>query len=104
MKIGELAAKTGLTRDTIRFYEQRGLLVDISRPYEYNNYKDYGEANVYRLQMIQEGKQFGFTLNYTPFDDHHISFDYDNSSQVYDNTPSYNIESGEITMFGIVNS
>lgn len=63
-----------------------------------------GEVHVRSLGFGSGGRtvdntneQFGFTLNYTPFDDHHISFDYDNSSQVYDNTPSYNIESGEIT-------
>ncbi len=42
-------------------------------------------------------EQFGFTINYSPFENHHLSFDYDNSSQVYDNTPSYDIESGTIT-------
>ncbi|OUS71977.1 TonB-dependent receptor [Pseudoalteromonas sp. A601] len=42
-------------------------------------------------------EQFGFTINYSPFKNHHLSFDYDNSSQVYDNTPSYDIESGTIT-------
>ncbi|MCF6459283.1 TonB-dependent receptor [Pseudoalteromonas sp. MMG024] len=63
-----------------------------------------GEVHVRSLGFGSGGRtvdntneQFGFTLNYTPFDDHHISFDYDNSSQVYDNTPSYNIESGKIT-------
>ena len=42
-------------------------------------------------------EQFGFTINYSPFEDHHLSFDYDNSSQVYDNSPSYDLESGSIT-------
>ena len=42
-------------------------------------------------------EQYGFTLTYTPFESHHLRFDYDNSSQVYDNTPSYDIESGTIT-------
>lgn len=42
-------------------------------------------------------EQFGFTINYSPFENHHLSFDYDNSSQKYDNTPSYDIESGTIT-------
>lgn len=41
-------------------------------------------------------EQYGFTLNYTPAKGHDLSFDYDNSSQVYDNTPSYNIDTGEI--------
>lgn len=42
-------------------------------------------------------EQYGFTVTYTPVENHHISFDYDNSSQVYDNTPSYDIESDTIT-------
>ena len=42
-------------------------------------------------------EQYGFTINYSPFEDHHLSFDYDNSSQVYDNSPSYDLESGSIT-------
>jgi len=42
-------------------------------------------------------KQYGFSLLLTPAKDHDVRFDYDNSHQKYDNTPSYDIESGEIT-------
>ena len=62
MKIGELAAKTEVSRDTIRLYEKMGLLASISRPYEYNNYKEYGEENVDRILMIKHFKKLGFTL------------------------------------------
>lgn len=41
MKISEIARGTGLTKDTVRLYERLGLLVDISRPFPSNNYKDY---------------------------------------------------------------
>src|SRR3712207_2910410 len=38
MQIGELAAATGLSRDTLRFYEARGLLTARRRG---NGYRDY---------------------------------------------------------------
>ncbi|MEP1448244.1 MAG: TonB-dependent receptor [Paraglaciecola sp.] len=42
-------------------------------------------------------KQYGFSLLFTPAKDHDVRFDYDNSQQKYDNTPTYDIESGEIS-------
>ena len=62
MKIGELAAKTGVSRDTIRFYERNDLLKNITRPFEWNNYKDYGEENVERIKILRSLKKFGLTL------------------------------------------
>lgn len=62
MKIGELAARTGVTRDTIRFYERSGLLKNITRPFEWNNYKDYGDENVERIKILKCLKKFGLTL------------------------------------------
>lgn len=58
-----MASKAEVTRDTIRLYETRGMLVGISRPNEYNNYKDYPEENLQRLEMIKNMKKFGFSLN-----------------------------------------
>ncbi|RMB56045.1 MerR family transcriptional regulator [Dokdonia sinensis] len=63
MKIGELSKQTKVSRDTIRFYENKDLLTDISRPYEWNNYKDYGENNVKRIQIIKYLQRFSFTLS-----------------------------------------
>lgn len=63
MKIGELSKQTNVSRDTIRFYENKGLLTDISRPYEWNNYKDYGVSNVKRIQIIKYLQRFSFTLS-----------------------------------------
>lgn len=62
MKIGELASRAGVSRDTIRFYERNGILTNITRPFEWNNYKDYGEENVKRIKIIKCFKQFGLTL------------------------------------------
>lgn len=62
MRIGQIADKTGVSRDTIRLYEDMGLLVRVTRPNEYNNYKDYPEENIERVKMIITMKKLGLTL------------------------------------------
>ena len=62
MKIGKLAELTGITRDTIRLYERMGLLKNVTRPFDFNNYKDYGEENVGRINLILQMKKIGFSL------------------------------------------
>lgn len=62
MKIGEIASKTGVSRDTIRLYDSMGLLTNVTQPFEYNNYKDYGIENVYRIGMIKEMQRIGLKL------------------------------------------
>lgn len=42
-------------------------------------------------------KQMGFGLNWSPTDNQRVSFDYDISNQVYDNTPVYDLDTQEIT-------
>ncbi|MDU0355330.1 TonB-dependent receptor [Paraglaciecola aquimarina] len=41
-------------------------------------------------------QQFGVSLLFTPSTSQTIRFDFDNSNQKYDNTPTYNINTGEI--------
>ncbi|CAM3714603.1 TonB-dependent receptor domain-containing protein [Rheinheimera salexigens] len=41
-------------------------------------------------------KHVGFSLSWTPADNQRLKFDYDSSNQVYDNTPSYDIENDSI--------
>lgn len=62
MKIGELSKRASVSRDTIRFYEKHSLMVNVTRPNEWNNYKDYPEENLKRLLIIKCLKKFGFTL------------------------------------------
>lgn len=62
MKIGQIAIETGISRDTVRLYETMGLLTGITRPNEYNNYKDYPEENIDRIRIIRSMKQLGFSL------------------------------------------
>jgi len=63
MLIGELSAKTGLSRDTIRFYEKQGLIRVGRKERRGNNYKEYSAEVLNRLLTIRRMKNFGFTLN-----------------------------------------
>lgn len=65
MLIGELAKKTGLSRDTIRFYKKQGLIAVGRKERRFNNYKEYNEKTLDRLLTIKQIKGFGFTLNET---------------------------------------
>ena len=62
MRIGQLVARTGVTRDTVRYYERQGLLAGVTRAEASNNYKDYPDDNVRRIEIICYLKRFGFTL------------------------------------------
>lgn len=61
MKIGELSRLTGLATSAIRFYEASGLLPSAERGA--NGYRQYGDAALQRLQMIQLGQSLGFELD-----------------------------------------
>ena len=63
MLIGEVSRITGLSRDTIRFYEKQGLIQARRKDTRYNNYKEYSHQLVQRLLLIKRLKNFGFTLN-----------------------------------------
>lgn len=59
MQIGELAAATGLSRDALRFYEQRGLLTARRLG---NGYRDYPPEAVEWLCYLRTAQSLGFTL------------------------------------------
>ena len=59
MQIGEIAAATGISRDTLRFYEKRGLLTARRGA---NGYRDYPPEAVDWLRYIRTAQQLGFTL------------------------------------------
>jgi MerR family transcriptional regulator, copper efflux regulator len=63
MRIGVLAKCSGLSVDTIRFYEKKGLLNSHFVVRQRNNYRDYSEASLERLMFIQHAKRLGFTLS-----------------------------------------
>lgn len=59
MLIGTLATLTGLSRDSLRFYEKRGLLQ--ARRTD-NGYRDYPAETVQWLGYVRTAQQLGFTL------------------------------------------
>jgi MerR family mercuric resistance operon transcriptional regulator len=61
MKIGELAKRTKVNIDTIRYYERRQLLPLPDRTM--SGYRDYSESDVKRLLFIIHAKELGFTLD-----------------------------------------
>ena len=62
MLISKFSQKTGVSKDTIRFYEKAGLLDSNTKRGE-NNYRHYNDEAVARLQFIRQGKALGFTLS-----------------------------------------
>lgn len=59
MRIGEIAEATGLSRDTLRFYEKRGLLRARRGA---NGYRDYPPEAVDWLRYLRLAQSLGFTL------------------------------------------
>ncbi|MFP1629884.1 heavy metal-responsive transcriptional regulator [Streptomyces sp. 5K101] len=60
MRIGDLAAASGLTTKTIRFYEQAGLLP--VPPRTPGGYRDYPEQAKARLGFIRDAQGAGLSL------------------------------------------
>lgn len=60
MRIGELAAATGTTTKTLRFYEDSGLLPPAGRTP--SGYRDYNDDALDRLDFIRRGRAAGLTL------------------------------------------
>lgn len=60
MKIGELAAATGVTPDTLRFYEKLGLIQPAGRTEA--RYRHYNEQAVARVRFIKSAQSLGFAL------------------------------------------
>lgn len=60
MKIGQLAQSTGLSVQTIRFYEAHGLLP--AHPRTESGYRIFDNADSERLEFIKKAKRVGLTL------------------------------------------
>ena len=60
MRIGELAARAGLTTKTIRFYEAAGVLPEPSR--RSSGYREYDAAAVDRLAFVKAAQAAGLSL------------------------------------------
>ncbi len=58
--IGDIADKTGLSADTLRYYEKIGLLVDVPR--NAGRRRLYRERDLSRLRFITRAQKMNFTL------------------------------------------
>ncbi len=61
LQIGQVARKTGLSIDAIRFYEKAGVVARPARTQ--GGYRIYRESEVADLEFIQRAQQLGFSLN-----------------------------------------
>lgn len=61
IKIGELASLTGVSIQTIRYYESEGLIspIEVDR---WTNYRYYDDSSIERLSKITHLKSLGFSL------------------------------------------
>lgn len=60
LRIGELAAASGLTRDALRYYERQGLLPRSSRTI--GGFREYDSTAVDRVRFIKQAQAHGLTL------------------------------------------
>uniref|UniRef100_A0A7C2JZL3 Heavy metal-responsive transcriptional regulator n=1 Tax=Schlesneria paludicola TaxID=360056 RepID=A0A7C2JZL3_9PLAN len=61
LTIGQVAHRSGVGIETVRFYEREGLLPTPARTA--SGYRQFDEEVIARLQFIQRAKELGFTLN-----------------------------------------
>ena len=60
LRIGEVAAASGLTRDALRYYERQGLLPRSRRTS--GGFREYDGAAVDRIRFIKQAQAHGLTL------------------------------------------
>lgn len=60
MRIGDVAKRSEVGIETIRYYERQGLLAEPQR--KPSGYRQYDESVVSRLRFIRRAKALGFTL------------------------------------------
>jgi DNA-binding transcriptional MerR regulator len=61
MKIGQVAEQAGVSIDTVRFYERRGVLpAAMRRP---SGYRDFGEDTIERIRTAKGLQDLGLTLD-----------------------------------------
>ncbi len=62
MRIGELARRSNLSRDTIRFYERNGLIRSAPSQSRTNSYRDYPDDTLDTLAVIRQAQHAGFSI------------------------------------------
>lgn len=62
LTIGELAQRTGVTPEAIRYYEREGVIPPASRVGA-GSYRQYGAADAQRLRFVRRARDLGFSLD-----------------------------------------
>jgi MerR family mercuric resistance operon transcriptional regulator len=60
-RIGQVARETGLTIDTIRFYEKQGLLR--RSPRTQGGFRMFGATEIETLRFVRKAQELGFSLS-----------------------------------------
>ncbi len=60
LRVGEIARMTGVSPDTVRYYERRGLLPRVPR--DANGYRKYAETAVRRVMVVRRALDAGFSI------------------------------------------
>lgn len=60
LTIGQVAARAGVNRETVRYYQRLGLLEQPTR--RPGSIRRYGDGAVARLRFIKRAQQLGFSL------------------------------------------
>ena len=60
LRAGAIARMTGVSRDTVRYYERRGLLPRVPR--DANGYRKYPESAVRRVIVVRRALDAGFSI------------------------------------------
>ena len=64
MLINELSKRSGVSIHTLRYYENLGLIHGVAdETVKSNNYKQYDESLIEKLELIKEAKEVGFSLS-----------------------------------------
>jgi DNA-binding transcriptional MerR regulator len=61
MKIGEVAKQSGVSVDTVRFYERVGVLPEPER--RPSGYREYETGTIERIRLTRELQAIGFSLD-----------------------------------------
>lgn len=60
LTIGAFAKAGGVNVETIRFYQRKGLLPELERPY--GRIRRYGQTDVARVKFVKSAQRLGFSL------------------------------------------
>ena len=61
MRIGEIASEAGVSVDTVRYYERRGLLPAAAR--RPSGYREFAAVTVDRIELVRRLQTLGLTID-----------------------------------------